>query len=87
MPGLRAEWELEAAHLTLNVGETEKIAACGSSCRTVTKSERMHVGKSAFSICNRTLSLRRQLKRFSCRAKAFAFVRSLEKDQETLLYV
>jgi hypothetical protein len=31
--------------------------------------------------------LRRQLKRFSCRAKAFAFVRSLEKDQETLLYV
>jgi hypothetical protein len=31
--------------------------------------------------------LRRLLKRFSCRAKAFAFVQSLKKDQETLLYV
>ncbi|WP_458129346.1 hypothetical protein [Pseudomonas sp. Z2-11] len=54
---------------------------------TVTESERIHVGKSAFSICNRTLSLRSQLKRFSCRARAFAFVQSLKKDQETPLYV
>ncbi|MNP21368.1 hypothetical protein D3C76_1139820 [compost metagenome] len=84
MPGLRAEWELEAAHLTLNVGETEKIAACGSSYRTVTKSERMHVGKSAFSICNRTLSLRPpKLKRF-CRQLCFCRLRSSPRKRSRI---
>jgi hypothetical protein len=54
---------------------------------TVTDSERLHVSKSAFSICNRTLSLRPPwLKRFCTELYAAVFVIPPEKDQELPLY-
>jgi hypothetical protein len=60
----------------------------GSSLLTVTKSERLHVSKSAFSICNRTLSLRplpaETLLLLTSRLLLSAY--PPEKDQELRLY-
>ncbi|WP_214512416.1 hypothetical protein [Pseudomonas brassicacearum] len=54
-----------------------------SARRTVTESEMIHVSKSPFSIENRTLSLRRLLKRFFCCREASASSSILLKDQRT----
>ncbi|MCW1247209.1 hypothetical protein OC610_22525, partial [Pseudomonas sp. SAICEU22] len=77
----------KAAHLSRGARWVEvwRLSWLREAGHTVTESEMIHVSKSTFSICNRTLSLRRLLKRFLWRDRAIAWGKSLLNPVALLL--